>query len=280
MGKTALAVLALAALVGALAAGCGRGTGGGETEVVEALVPCGQIGPFTEVARLFEEANPGVKVEWAAENMVVMTSKVLDGRAKPDVFLSMGDLEMDQLEAAGLVVPETRTPYAENSLALMVPKGNPAGVTRFEDLAKPSVRAIAVADPEQNSVGKHAMDALQSAGLWEQVKGKLLVARFAADGKDVTARGDVQASIGYYPCSVEVHVPGQEPAEPRKLTMVGQIPAEHYPPFWCEAAVVAGSRNPKGGRRLIEFLGTPEAQEVFVKWAFVRYAGEESGGRG
>ena len=270
-------VMLLAALMAVLlvAAGCGKKDvvvpgviGLGEIDV---LLPCGQIGPFSEAVALFEEQHPGVTVKASPENIVTMTKKVLDGKAQPDVFLSMGDLEMDQLEEAGLLVPDTRVEYAENALAITVPTGNPAGVRSLADLAKPEVKMIAIPKPEQNAVGKHAKEALENAGLWERVADKVILPQFAADGKDVVAQGKVEASIGYYPCVVEVKVPGEQPMESENMPkMVALVPADLYQPFGCEAAVIVGARNPAGGRALIQFLQSPEAQEVYRKWKFAR----------
>ena len=261
-----------------LAAGCGQqpattppSTPAGQIDV---MVPCGQVGPFSEVVRLFEAANPDLKVEWVAENMVTITTQILAGKKKPDLFLTMGDLEMDKVEEAGLLVEGTRTRHAENSLGIMVPAENPADVHSIADLGKPEVKGITVPDPDMNSVGKHAIEALKGAGLWDKVEKKILIARFAADGKDVVAKGQVEASIGYYPCAVEVHVEGQPPALPKGLKLVGMVPADLHEPFWCEAGMVKGSKNPEGGRKLLAFLTTPEVQEIFRKWQFVQEAPE------
>jgi molybdate transport system substrate-binding protein len=264
-------VLAVAAF-----AGCGQqpaaetpSGGSAEAAVIEVLVPCGQVGPFSEIVKRFEADNPAVRVEWVPENIVTIVNKLIDGKEQPDVFLSMGDLEMDQVEQAGLVMEGTRVQYAENALAIMVPADNPAGVQVFADLTKPAVKAITVPDPEQNSVGVHAMEAFENAGIWEGVKGKVLWARFAADSKDVAARGQAQASIGYYPCGVEVHVEGEEPAHPKKLRVVCQVPSNLYTRFYCEGAVLKGSQNSEGARALLAYLQRPESQETFRKWSFV-----------
>jgi molybdenum ABC transporter molybdate-binding protein len=272
-----VALIALGVLLAL--AGCGRqsetpsgGGGAGAASTIELMVPCGQLGPFSEVVKLFEAANPGVKVVFAPENMVPIVTKIVNGKATPDVFLSMGDLEVDMVEKAGLVVEGTRTKYAENSLALMVPKGNPAGVKTIADLAKPAVNAISIADPEKNSVGMHAVEALKAAGIYDKVAGKIFIMAMAADTKDATAQKQVQASIGYYPCAVEVHIEGAAPAEEKKLKLVGHVAPELYKPFWCEGAIIKGAKNPEGGKKLLAFLTTPAAQEVFRKWEFVQEA--------
>jgi molybdate transport system substrate-binding protein len=262
-------VSALAALVVAL--GCSRGgkTGGGDPNVVEAVVPCGQIGPFSTIAKLWEKQNPTVKLKWRMGNMVTITEEVLSGSSKPDAFLSMGDVEVDRLQKADLLVDGTRTAFADNALVLTVPADNPAGVNGVADLVKPGVKAIAVPNPEKNSVGKHAIEALEGAGVWKQIEGKVISTTYAADSKEMGEKGQTDASVDYYPCVSEVHIPGQPPVEPKGLKVM-MIPAKLYKPFSCEAAVVKGSGNPEAGKKLIALLKSPEAQKLFTQWNFRR----------
>ena len=277
---TLIAVVALAIAVAA--AGCGQnpsptsGAPGGAGEAGAALkvmVPCGQVGPFSEIVKIFQQQNPDVEVEWIPENMVTITNKLLDGKDTADVALSMGDLELDILEKAGLLMDGTRVKYADNSLAIMVPTANPAGIKTVADLAKPSVKTITIPDPKENSAGVHAVEALKSAGIWDAVEKKVLFARFAADSKDVAAKGQAQASIGYYPYAVEVHIPDQPPAQPKNLRLLTQVPSDLYAAFSCEGAVLKDAKNPEAGKNLLALLQTPESQEIFKTWQFI---GDES----
>jgi molybdenum ABC transporter molybdate-binding protein len=273
----ALAILAALALA---SSGCGQkattakkptsGPGVKATETIYAMVPCGQVGPFSEVDKLFRKAYPGVDLNWIPENMVTIVSKVLDGKEHPDAVLSMGDLEIDKIEKAGLMVEGTRAEYAENGLALTVPAGNPGGVETLADLAKPAVKIISIPKPEDNSVGKHAIEALKAAGLWDKVQRKVVFPQFAADAKEVVQKKQAQASIGYYPCVSEVHIKNAPPAQPKGEKMVGLIPPQDYQPFSCEACVIKGCKNPEGGRTLIEFLKRPEVTKLFRDWNFLR----------
>ena len=264
-------VLAMVAAV-AMVAGCGKNatTGTKAPKTLLVLVPCGQMGPFSEVEDLFRKAHPEVKLDWAGLNMVTMTEEVLGGKKKPDAFLSMGDLEVDRLAKAGLILPETRAKYADNAIVLIVPADNPAGVQSFLDLAKPAVKAIAIPNPAVNSVGAHAIEALKGAGIWEKVKDKIVTPQFAADSQELGQKGQVDASIGYFPCESEVHVKGGEPAKPKGTTLIGFVPAEYYQEFSCEAVVIKGCKDPEGGKQLIAALETPEAQAIFRKWNFAR----------
>jgi len=272
-----------------MAGGCGQKGAEADraeptTQRISAMVPCGQVGPFSEVEKVFRQANPGVELDWIPENMVTIVSKIVDGKERPDVVLSMGDLEMDKIEKAGLLLAGTRTKYAGNSLAVTVPKGNPGKVHGIADLVKPSVKAVSIPSPDHNSVGKHAVEALRRAGIWSKIEEKVLFPQFAADSKDVVAKQQVQASIAYHPCVTEVHVKGAPPAKSKNEIMVGVVPADLYQPFWCEAAVVKGSENPVGGRKLVEFLKRPEVETIYREWNFVgageAEASQEKGSEG
>ncbi len=250
-------------------AGCAKQGAKPDPNVVVAVVPCGQTGPFHTVAKLFEKAYPGMRVDWRMGNMVTITEEVLDGKSTPDAFLSMGDVEVDRLQQAGKLVDGTRTAFADNVIVFTVPAANPAGVATFADLAKPEVKGIAIPDPTKNSVGKHAIEALQAAGIWKQVEGKVISTTYAADSKDLGQQGKADASMDYYPCVSEVHLPGQPPAEAKGIK-INLVPAELYHTFSCEGAVVKGAGNPEGGKKLLAFLKTPEAQKVFTEWYFRR----------
>jgi molybdenum ABC transporter molybdate-binding protein len=238
-------------------------------ETISVMGPCGQVGPLGEVVKAWEKQNPGVELNWVPENMVTIVKKILDGKETPDVVLTMGDLEMDKLQQAGALLEGTRAKIAENALAITTPGSNPAKVKGIADLAKPAVKMISIPNPEYNSVGKHAIEALKAAGIWAQVEKKAAFPEYAADGKEVAAAGQVEAAIGYYPCVTEVHVPGQAPAKPKNLNLVGMIPQNLYPPFSCEAAVLKNAKNPEGGKKLLALLQSPEVHEFYVEWSFV-----------
>jgi len=271
---TALAIVAIALIVAG--AGCGQPASeeassetAGDMTTLKVMVPCGQVGPFSEIVKAYQEAYPGIEVEWIPENMVTITRKLLDGMDHADVVLSMGDHELNLLQDGGLLMDDARVQYAENSLAIMVPADNPADVQSMDDLVKPEVKTITIPDPKENSAGVHAVEALKNAGIWERVEKKVLFAQYAADSKDVAAKGQAQASIGYYPCAVEVHIPGQPPAQPKNLKMVCQVSPDVYGAFYCEGVVLKNSKNVDAAKRLLEFLQTADSQKVFNTWKFI-----------
>jgi molybdate transport system substrate-binding protein len=269
-GFAILLVIVLLAIVAGCAnkpAGNGGGTAVKPTNDILIFVPCGQTGPYFEVKTLFEKANPGITITETPENISVIVRKILDGES-PDVFMSMGDQEITSLEAKGRIVADTRTPYARNSLVLVVPKGNPAKVKELKDVANASVKSFITANPEVNSLGFHTRQALEKLGLWQQMIAKTQIPGEPQSVGEAIGKGDCQAGVAYLPCQMETHIPGSKPVPKKNVVMAQIIPQELYTPFYCEAAVVKGAANPEGGKKFIAFLKEPQCQAIFEKWSF------------
>ncbi|MES2170141.1 MAG: molybdate ABC transporter substrate-binding protein [Actinomycetota bacterium] len=95
---------------------------------------------FTTLAIDFEKANPGVTVLNTFNGSSTLVTQIQNG-APADVFASADTANMDKLTAAGLI-SGTPSIFATNTLEIAVPKGNPAKITDFADLAKPGVKTV------------------------------------------------------------------------------------------------------------------------------------------
>ena len=88
---------------------------------------------FGAVAEDFERANPRIDVKLNFAGSQSLRAQIENG-ALPQVFASANRAHMVALERAGLV-DEPRI-FATNRLVVVVPRDNPAGIERFEDLVK------------------------------------------------------------------------------------------------------------------------------------------------
>lgn len=143
-------------------------------EIVEIYVPCGVSLPFKAIQAAFEESHPGVAVRMLVEGNVDPVKRIEEGE-RPDVFVNIGDREMDLLAKGGAIVADSQRVYATNSLALVTPRKNPHRIRILADLARPAVKRIALADPDRVSSGYHARQLLRKVGLWEAVQPKLVI---------------------------------------------------------------------------------------------------------
>jgi molybdate transport system substrate-binding protein len=130
--RTAITAVVLGAILAAPAAA--------ETLRVSAAASLTEA--FTEIARDFERARPGVTVELNFAGSQVLRTQIEQG-APVDVFASADRASLEPLERAGLV--GRPVVFAHNRLVIVVPAAE-ARVARLGDLARPGTKVV-VASP-------------------------------------------------------------------------------------------------------------------------------------
>ncbi|MFF3180197.1 molybdate ABC transporter substrate-binding protein [Rhodococcus pyridinivorans] len=139
MRRRALAAFA-AGLTAAALTSCG--TGGG-SDVLTVYAAASLRAPFTEIAERFEEANPGVTVEFSFAGSSDLETQLEQG-APADVFASADTRTMNSAVEAGLVTGEP-IPFATNTLTIVTEPGNPQSITSFADLAGKGISVVVCA---------------------------------------------------------------------------------------------------------------------------------------
>lgn len=98
---------------------------------------------FTQIGEDFEKAHPATTVTFSFAGSSDLVSQIKEG-APASVFASADETNMKKVTAAGLA-SGTPVPFATNVLAIVVPPGNPAKITGWNDLAKPGVKVVVCA---------------------------------------------------------------------------------------------------------------------------------------
>ncbi|NKX53152.1 molybdate ABC transporter substrate-binding protein [Arthrobacter mobilis] len=160
-GPAALAAAGALALAGCGAGGTApaeSGNGAGGSLTVFAAASLQQV--FTELAGAFEQQHPGTDVVLNFAGSSDLATQITAG-APADVFAAADTRTMDQLAAASLLAGEPEE-FASNTLTIVVPPDNPAGIDSFADLAEPGT-AVVVCAP-QVPCGAAAEKAAAAAG--------------------------------------------------------------------------------------------------------------------
>jgi len=265
---SAMLLLAALALAGCRPAPPAAKAPGDEQVKHECMVyvPCGLAGPYGELEQAFATAQPQVKLRRKVENYVTLRDKVRDGE-RPDVLMNLGEKELDQLVEKGLLKKADIIRLAVMPLAVTAPPGNPLGLKTIEDLLRPEVKSIAIGDPADLSLGAATKQALEKAGLWDKLQGKLVATPKAAFTMSTVSEGKADASIAYRSCLGEVHQPGEKPGG-TNLTYVCDIPGEWHDPIYATAAIVSGAAHPREAREFVKFITRDDNQPIFVKWQY------------
>ncbi|WP_229275986.1 molybdate ABC transporter substrate-binding protein [Agromyces kandeliae] len=173
--RVAAVVLAAAGLAGLTA--CAGGSGGsgtsaepsGSADPTVVAVESGTITVFAaaslaeafeELADRFEERHPEVDVVLNLGGSAALAQQIVAG-APADVFAAAAEPPMARVVDAALA--DGAAVFATNTLELVVPAGNPAGITGLADLARDELR-IALCD-ESVPCGAAAASLLDAEGV-------------------------------------------------------------------------------------------------------------------
>lgn len=126
-------VVVAAALV---ASGCSNSSSTSELSVSAAS---SLTGSFTQLAKMFETAHPGVTVKLNFGASSALAEQINAG-APVDVFAAASPTTMKTAVDAGNV--QTPVAFTTNTLELAVPQANPAKISSVADLAKPGTKLV------------------------------------------------------------------------------------------------------------------------------------------
>jgi molybdate transport system substrate-binding protein len=159
-----------------VSAGCqeGRILQAGEP-VALTVSAASDLGPaFRKLGSLFE-AETGIKIVFNFASTGQLAQQIEQG-APVDVFAAADAARIGALASKGLVISDTVKAYAVGRIVLWTLEGSPLRIERVEDLLQPEVQKIAIANPDHAPYGVAARQAMQSAGIWDPVQDRLVLA--------------------------------------------------------------------------------------------------------
>jgi ABC-type molybdate transport system substrate-binding protein len=186
----------------------------------------------------------------------------------PDVYAAGLNAVNEQIQSGKLVGPATT--YVTNDLTIMVPKGNPAGVTSVADLGKPGIRLV-MPNPEWEGVARQVQRTLRKVG------GPALVrAVYDTKVKDGTTiltqihhrqsplflmQGRADAGITWKSEAIFQEEAGHP------IAHVG-IPDQFNSTAVYAAALVKGTKHAAAARAWLGFLRSSTALKIFERYEF------------
>ena len=239
---TALAVLALALASPVTAAEITVLSTGGARAVMTSLVP--------EYERI---SGDKVTISFATPGQ--MRDKLVQGEAA-DVAVGIAAI-MPDLEKAGRIVAGTRAEFAASYVGVVVRAGAPKLNLSTPDAIKRAVvgaKTVALSDPSAGTqLGATFIANSEKAGFGAEIKSRAkMINGPGSDVAQAVAKGE--ADMGVTLISEILPVSG--------AALAGELPATFMPPTVMYAFEVSGARNPETAKKLLAFLGSPEARKV------------------
>lgn len=286
MKKKLTALLLVGLLSGSMLAGCGGNasddssssapaSASAETEAdqVELVVfaAASMTETLTELSNAYMEENPNVDVVLNFDSSGTLKTQIQEG-ADCDVFISAGQLQMDQLDAnadpsvntEGLdfVLEDSRFDILENKVALAVPDDNPKDINSYDDM-KAGLENGSILLAMGNSdvpVGQYTQKILTYLGLDETALANAGNITYGSNVKEVTT----QVSEAAVDCGIIY----QTDAYSAGLTVVDTATPEMCGQVIYPAAVLNVSKNPDVAKYYLDFLTSDDADAVFEEVGF------------
>ena len=228
-----------------------------DTEILVAAAASLRYAYEDELIPMFESQNPSVKIVGTYDSSGKL-QKQIEAGLEADVFMSASPKQMNALIGEELIAADTKVDLLENRIVLIVPAGNEFGLREFSDIN--NVNAIALGDPRSVPVGQYSQEALTSLGLWDAIQDKLSLGTNVTEVLNQVAAGSADAGIVYMTDAMqkkgEIDVIAEAPAGSLSKKVI-------YP-----VAVTAGTSHKAEAQAFVDFLQSPEAMEVFVKYGF------------
>ena len=213
-----------------------------------------------EIAADFEKsAACSVKVSYGSSGNF---QTQIENGAPFDVFFS-ADIEYPKkLEALGLASPGSTYLYGIGRLILWVRNDSKLDVSKgLEVLRDPSVKKIAIANPEHAPYGRAAEEALRKAGVYDAIKDRLVLGENISQTAEFAETGNADAGILALSLVLS-------PALKDKGRYF-QIADNLYSPIQQGVVVVGASKNQQSARAFLDYIKTPAETAILERYGFV-----------
>ena len=218
-------------------------TGAAELQVAAAADLAG-VQPALGAA--FSSRNTRATVRWITGSSGVLAKQAENG-APFDVFLSASESYVLELVSKGVAVRETTVVYATGRVGLWSLSGS---VRSLDDLSKPGVLHVAIANPAHAPYGMAAKEALESRGVWAKLAGKMVYGENVRQALQFAESGNADAVLTAW--SLVRSKPGA----------VELPPKGSYKPLRQAGVVLKSSREAKAAGEFLRFLMSAEARKI------------------
>jgi len=242
----------------AFLAGCGKSTLHSPQQPVTLTVSAAISlkEPLDALAQNYNQQHPDVRVVCNYGASGTLQHQIEQG-APVDIFISAGEKQMDALQNENLLTAGTRRDLLSNQLVLIVP-ANSTAVRTFADLAKSSVKSVAVGEPRTVPAGMYAQQVLEHLHLLPALKSKIV---YAQDVRQVLAyveTGNAAAGLVYI----------TDARISNRVRVVATAPSASHDPILYPVALLNASKSPQAARAFLDALESPPSLVLFEKYGF------------
>jgi molybdate transport system substrate-binding protein len=178
-----------------------------------------------------------------------------------DLFFSANLDYPKKLEATGLTEPGSYYEYARGKIVIWVPNDSKLDLkSGLKALLDPSVKKIAVANPQHAPYGQAAVAAMQREDIYDKVKDKFVFGENISQTASFVVSG--AADVGIVALALAL-----SPNMKDKGRYV-EVPENEYPPIQQACVLLRSSKNKEVAQQFVQYVKTPAIRELLQSYGF------------
>jgi molybdate transport system substrate-binding protein len=178
-----------------------------------------------------------------------------------DLFFSANLDFAKKLEAAGLIDPGSYYQYARGKIVIWVPKESKLDLSAgLKVLLDPSIKKIAIANPQHAPYGAAAVAAMQHENVYDKVKDKIVLGENISQTASFVVSG--AADVGIVALSLALS------SNMKDKGRYFEVPSDEYPPIDQACVIVGSSKNKETARQFLTFFKKPETSDLLKSYGF------------
>ena len=210
---------------------------------------------FDEISASYKKANPRADIAATFGSTGALSQQIVNG-ADFNVFMAADDVVPAKLKSQGFVSGEVKT-YAFGKLVLW---SNTIDVSKgLSVLTDPSVKRIAIAKPDLAPYGDRAIECLNSAGLFEKVKDKIVYADNISQTAQFAQTGNAEVGFLAYSLTLTPEMKGSDFV----------IDSGSYKPVAQAMAIIKGWKANQEAVRFMKYVLSSECKPIFEKYGYI-----------
>lgn len=258
MAKTPRPALALLELLVLLCSGCAARQPNHELTIAAAADLQFAI---PEITTAFSSQFPGVVIRTTYGSSGSFFAQIQE-RAPFDLFLSADVSYPRELVRRGLAIEGTEFTYAIGRIVIWAPAASPIDVEKLgmNALRDASAQHIAIANPQHAPYGKAAEAAMQSLGVYDDARGKLVYGENISQTLQFTQSGAADIGIVALSLALAPSVQGRG--------RYWEIPTTAYPRMEQGGVILKSAKDVNAARSFRSFLLGAQGRAILKRYGF------------
>lgn len=178
-----------------------------------------------------------------------------------DMFFSANLDYPKQLESSGLTDPGSFYQYAKGKIVLWVSNDSKINLSSgLSSLLDPAVKKIAVANPQHAPYGHAAVAAMQSEGIYDKVKDKIVTGENISQTASYVVSGAADAGVVALSLALSPNM--------KDKGRYVEIPTAEYPPINQACVILNSSKEKETANQFLSYLKTKAVSETLQRYGF------------